>query len=96
MGIPTNDESKSKRFNLRVTSKQDHLIRVAANVRGIDATNFVIESAYEKAHEMLADRSHFILNEKRWAEFMKAPDAPPRIIPEMQKLFSTPLIAESR
>ncbi len=96
MGISTNEESKSKRFNLRATSKQDNLIRVAAKVRGLDVTDFIIESACEKAHETLADQTHFVLNEKQWAEFMKALDEPPRIIPEIQKLFSEPSIAESR
>ncbi len=96
MGISTNEESKSKRFNLRATSKQDNLIRVAAKVRGLDVTDFIIESACEKAQETLADQTHFVLNEKQWAEFMKALDEPPRIIPEIQKLFSEPSIAESR
>ena len=95
MGISTNEESKSKRFNLRATPKQDNLIRVAAKVRGIDVTDFIIESACEKAQETLADQTHFVLNEKQWAEFMKALDEPPRIIPEIQKLFSEPSIAES-
>lgn len=96
MGISTNEKSKSKRFNLRATSKQDNLIRVAAKVRGLDVTDFIIESACEKAQETLADQTHFVLNEKQWAEFMKALDEPPRIIPEIQKLFSEPSIAESR
>ena len=96
MGISTNEESKSKRFNLRATPKQDNLIRVAAKVRGLDVTDFIIESACEKAQETLADQTHFVLNEKQWAEFMKALDEPPRIIPEIQKLFSEPSIAESR
>ena len=96
MGISTNEESKSKRFNLRATSKQDNLIRVAAKVRGLDVTDFIIESACEKAQETLADQTHFVLNEKQWAEFMKALDEPPRIIPEIQKLFSGPSISESR
>ena len=96
MGLSTNEESKSKRFNLRATSIQDSLIRVAAKVRGLDVTDFIIESACEKAQEALADQTHFVLNEKQWAEFMKALDEPPRIIPEIQKLFSAPPLAESR
>ena len=47
MGISTNDETKSKRFNLRATPKQENLIRVAAKRRGLDVTDFIIESACE-------------------------------------------------
>ncbi len=96
MGISTNENSKSKRFNLRATSRQDNLIRVAAKRRNLDVTDFIIESACEKAEQTLADRSRFVLDEIQWDLFMKALDEPPRIIPEIQKLFAEPPIAVSR
>ena len=95
MGIATNNESKSKRFNLRATPKQENLIRVAAQRRGVDVTDFIIESACEKAEQTLADQAHFVLDQARWDLFMKALDSPPQIIPQIQKLFSVPPVAES-
>jgi uncharacterized protein (DUF1778 family) len=96
MPISTHAERKSKRFNLRATPKQENLIRVAAKRRGLEVTDFIIESACEKAEQTLSDRAHFILDEKQWDLFMQALDAPPQVIPQIQKLFSSPPIAESR
>ena len=96
MGISTNDETKSKRFNLRATNKQENLIRVAAKRRGLDVTDFIIQSACEKAEQTLADQAHFVLDQTQWDLFMKALDAPPQVIPQIRKLFAEPRIAESR
>jgi uncharacterized protein (DUF1778 family) len=96
MAIATNPESKSKRFNLRATPKQENLIRVAAKRRGIEVADFIIQSACEKAEQTLADQTRFVLDQTQWDLFMNALDAPPRVIPQIQKLFAEPLIAKSR
>jgi len=96
MGISTNDQTRTKRFNLRATPKQERLIRVAAERQGVNVTDFIIESACERAEQALADQRHFVLDEKQWGLFMEALDAPPRVIPEIKRLFSEPPIAESR
>ena len=96
MGILTNVETRTKRFNLRATPKQEKLIRVAAGRSGLNVTDFILESACEKAEQTLTDQSHFMLNRTQWDLFMKALDEPPRVIPQIKKLFSKPPIAESR
>ena len=97
MGLSTASiETRSKRFSLRTTPKQERLIRVAADCRGLNVTDFIIESACEKAEQTLADKTHFVLDGAQWDLFMKALDAPPRIIPKIKKLFSEPPVAESR
>lgn len=96
MGIAAKDESKSKRINLRATPKQENLIRVAAKRRGLEVSDFIIESACEKAEQTLAGETRFVLDQTQWDLFMKALDEPPRIIPQIKKLFSEPPIAESR
>lgn len=85
-----------KRFNWRATPNQEKLIRVAAERRVLNVTDFIIESACEKSEQTLTDQSHFVLNRKQWEIFMKALDEPPGLIPQIKKLFSKPPIAESR
>ena len=85
-----------KRFDLRATPRQERLIRVAAERKGQKVTDFILESACERAEHTLADQSHFVLDASQWAKFMEALDAPPRVIPQVKKLFSEPSIAESR
>ena len=58
----TSGESKSRRFSLRTTPKQERLIRVAADCRGLNVTDFIIESACEKAEQTLADKTHFVID----------------------------------
>jgi uncharacterized protein (DUF1778 family) len=96
MGVLTRDQTRSKRFNLRATPKQERLIRVAAESRGLSVTDFILESACEKAEEALTDQTQFVLNKKQWDLFMHALDAPPKVIPAVKKLFSERSIAESR
>jgi uncharacterized protein (DUF1778 family) len=95
MGIDANNEVKSKRFNLRTTPKRENLIRIAAKRRGLDVTDFIIESACEKAEQTLADQTHFVVDQTQWDLFMNALDAPPRVIPQIKKLFAEPPAAES-
>lgn len=96
MSISLNKETRTRRIHLRATTKQEHLIKVAAQRRGVNLTDFILDSACEKAEQTLADQTHFVLDEKQWDLFMKALDQPPRVIPEIKRLFSTPPIAESR
>lgn len=96
MGIATEPHSRTKRFNLRATPRQQQLIKVAAARQGRSATDFILESACEKAEQSLSDQTRFVLNDKQWRLFMEALDRPPHVVPQIKKLFSSPPIAESR
>jgi uncharacterized protein (DUF1778 family) len=96
MGTQTKLQTRTKRFNLRATARQERLIKVAADRQGQSVTDFILESACEKAEEALAAQTHFVLNEKQWKLFVEALDRPPRVLPRIRKLFSQPSVAESR
>lgn len=86
--------SKDKRINLRATSVQESLIRVAAEKRGLSLTDFVLESACARAEETIADQVHFILTPKQWKEFTAALDRPASLKPRLRKLLTEPSILE--
>ena len=96
MGLQANSQSRTKRFNLRATSHQEKLIKVAAGRKGLNVTDFILKSACEKAEETLGDQTRFVLDERQWKLFMEALDRPPRVIPQIKKLFSEPSVAKSR
>lgn len=96
MGLASNRQSRTKRFNLRATPRQERLIKVAAERKGLNVTDFILESACEKAEEALSDQTRFVLNDKQWKAFMEALDRPPQVIPQIRKLFSEPSTALSR
>jgi uncharacterized protein (DUF1778 family) len=89
-------EPRSRRINLRATPYQERLIRAGAARRGANLSDFILESACSQAEDAISDQVHFIVTEAQWKAFMKALDAPPRVLPKLRRLFSKPLIAESR
>lgn len=88
--------ARTKRFSVRATSRQEEVIRSAAQRQGISVAEFILKSAYEQAEQTLTDKTHFVLNDAQWNEFMRALDEPPRELPALKKLFKDPPIAESR
>jgi uncharacterized protein (DUF1778 family) len=63
-------------INLRAPSAQRALIDQAAQVQGKSRTDFMLEAAYEKAQQVLLDRTVFALDTKRFDRFVKILDAP--------------------
>jgi len=51
----------------------------------------VLESALDRAQEALPDRQHFGLDAARWKAFL---DAPPRPLPQLQRLLTEPSVFE--
>jgi uncharacterized protein (DUF1778 family) len=51
---------------------------------------------HTRAEMESADQNHFVLPKNKWDAFLKALDAPPKVPPGLQRLFSRPPLAESR
>lgn len=61
--------SKDSRLNLRVTPRQDHLIRRAANALDKSITEFIMDSVSLEAERVLADQRWFMLSDTEWNRF---------------------------
>jgi uncharacterized protein (DUF1778 family) len=68
--------SKEGRLNLRVTERQDHLIRRAAAALDKSVTEFVLESVALEAERVLAEQRWFMLSEAEWTRFHELIDQP--------------------
>lgn len=86
--------ARSQRFNFRASAREERLIRLGAEKKGIKVTQFIIESACSAAVIALADQKHFELPPKQFAQFAEALDRPAKAIPALQKLFSEKSIIE--
>lgn len=82
--------TKEARLNLRLTPADDELIRHAADAVGESVTDFLTASARDRAHEVLADQRHFVLDADTWDAFVALLDSPPRPDPRLVELFSRP------
>lgn len=72
--MPT--EIKDRRINLRTTTRQEQLLRRAAQASGESLTEFVLETAIAQAERVLADRRSFVGTDEQMAEFTRLLDAP--------------------
>jgi uncharacterized protein (DUF1778 family) len=79
---------RTTRLNLRTTERQKQLFERVAARQGKTVTDFILESAYNKAQEVLADERHFVLSPEKWKEFTAALDRPAQIKPRLRRLFA--------
>lgn len=75
-------------INLRAPAKQRALIDEAARVQGKTRTDFMLEAAYEKAQQVLLDRTVFALDAKSFRRFIELLDAPVKANKGLSRLFT--------
>jgi len=86
--------SKDDRIAVRVSREQGTLIRHAAETEGVTVTDFTVHAAVAHAHEVLADRRVFELDDAAWTEFLAVLDRPVQYKPRLRKLFTEDSIFE--
>ena len=82
--------TKDARLNLRLKPADDELIRQAAKSVGQSVTEFLSESALDRAHEILADQRNFVLDEATWDALVAVLDQPARPDPRLIELLARP------
>jgi uncharacterized protein (DUF1778 family) len=81
-------KKRSQRFNVRASDREARLIRLGAEHRVINITNFILESACVRAEQEIAHARSFKLSAKDWERFTEALDRPAQIKPRLKRLFS--------
>lgn len=74
-------------LNIRTTDKTKHLLQQAANMLGTTVSGFLLSTATDRAHEMIQNQNHFILEEEEWDNFCNALDRNPKENPELKSLL---------
>lgn len=87
-------KKRSERFNVRASGREARLIRLGAARRGVNITNFILESACVSAELELANARSFELDSKAWQRFVAALDRPARQKPRLKKLFKESSVLE--
>ncbi len=84
------DQPKDTLINMRTHSSLRDFIDKAARACGKDRSDFMLEAAYEKAQDVLLDRTMFVLDDDQWEAFNAVLDKPPKPNEKLRKLLSTP------
>lgn len=82
--------SKTERIDVRASSAVKLLLQKAARASHKNVSEFLLDAGITAAHQVLADRRHFVLSEAQWDEFQQALDRPVQAKARLQKLLSTP------
>jgi len=88
-------ETKSDRWNLRVTPSQDAAVRRVLATTGESLNDYVVRRAVEAAHNDLADRRVFVLDDEAWTELHAVLDRPSVAKPGLHRLLATPSVLEA-
>lgn len=86
--------AKTCRIDLRATREQKAFIKRVAGAQGQKISDFVLNSAREKAEMILADQEEFSLSPKRWASFVAVLDRPVSHHERLARLMSEPSVLE--
>lgn len=89
---PVDKPSTSTRdvtINIRSTQAQRDLIDAAAAAHGKSRSEFMLECAYQKAQEVLLDRTFFNTDEDQFNTFLARLDEPPVYHAPLQDLLAT-------
>ena len=83
-------KARSAKLDLRLTPEAKETIYAAAAAANRSVSDFVLESALDRAEQTLADRRRFELDAEQWAAFMNALDKPTRSMPRLERLLQKP------
>jgi len=85
---------RAEKLDIRLTAEAKETLRSAAAAQGRSVSEFVLESALQRAAETLPDRTRFDLDARQWAQFQASLDAPSRHLPRLAKLLKKPSVFE--
>ncbi|WP_433851361.1 DUF1778 domain-containing protein [Stenotrophomonas nitritireducens] len=75
-------------INLRALPEQRDLIDQAASLLGKSRSDFMLETACQRAREVVLDQVFFTLDAEKFAQFVAMLDAPPRPNPALERLLA--------
>ncbi|MEO5347640.1 MAG: DUF1778 domain-containing protein [Magnetococcus sp. YQC-9] len=77
-------------LNLRIRHEEKQLIDRAAQARGQNRTDFILEAARRAAEDALLDRTMLLVNEEAYAKWLELLDAPPQPNERLRRAMKTP------
>jgi uncharacterized protein (DUF1778 family) len=86
--------SKTERIDVRVSPKLKNTLQMAATQANKTVSQFLLDAGLTAAAETLEDRRTFMLSSRRWNEFLKILDRPPRVKRRLARLLAEPGVLE--
>ena len=77
---------------MRIKPEVRLLIDHAAELTGKNRTDFVLDAARQKAHDVLIDRTLMLVNEQAYTSFLSLLEAQPQPNERLRKSLQTPAV----
>lgn len=82
--------ARGRRINMRVSERQERVLRAAAELNGETLTGFVLAVATERAEEVLERAQRIDLSTAAFDRFLAALEAPPEDMPVLRRYAKRP------
>jgi len=82
--------SRRETLNIRIRPEERGLIDRAAQVRGKNRTDFILDAARRAAEEALLDRAIMSVSPEAYADFLARLEAPPQPNERLRRTMQTP------
>jgi uncharacterized protein (DUF1778 family) len=84
------ESSRPRRLNMRVSERQERVLRAAADLSGETLTGFVLGAATERAEEVLDRAQRIELGREAFTRFIEAIDRPAEEMPTLARYAREP------
>jgi len=92
--MTTLNQLKTERIAVRASTSVKQLLREAARVCHKNVSEFLLDAGVTAAHQALANRRNFVLDEAQWDVYQQALDRPVSAKPRLKKLLVAPSILD--
>ncbi len=79
------ESERRGRINMRVSERQERILRAAADVSGETLTGFVLSAATERAEEVLERSNRIDISAEAFDRFVAALESPPEEMPTLRR-----------
>jgi len=86
----TSRAQRRQTLNIRIKPDERGMIDRAAQARGQNRTDFILEATRRAAEETLLDRTLILVSEDAYRKFLARLDAPPKPNARLRKTMRTP------
>jgi uncharacterized protein (DUF1778 family) len=84
------DQTKSEKFDIRLSQQEEALIKQAASLQHTNMTNFIRQQAVVAAEAVIHDQTRFVVSDEQWQLIEAALDRPAKVLPNLQKRLAQP------
>jgi uncharacterized protein (DUF1778 family) len=90
MTVLSEQKPRRETLNLRIRSEEKSLIDRAAQARGQNRTDFILDAARRAAEDALLDRTILTVSQEAYEKWLALLDAPPQPNERLRRALQTP------